>query len=130
MPRLIVTLIVAILVAHVPARAQQMNEKDSPCSTSVTTVDLRSCFAKAKDAADAQLNAAYQEIRGRLDSADELRLVAAQRFWIQYRDANCTAGRELYAGGTAAPVVYLACLEAMTRARTKELAVTYAVKLK
>ena len=61
---------------------------------------------------------------------DEKRLVTAQRLWIEYRDANCTAERELYAGGTAATPVYLACLEAMTRARTNELWVTYAVRLK
>jgi uncharacterized protein YecT (DUF1311 family) len=77
-----------------------------------------------------ELNAAYKEIRGKLDGEDAKRLVAAQRLWIQYRDANCTAERELYAGGTAANPVYLACLEAMTRARTKELRVTYAVRLK
>ena len=56
--------------------------------------------------------------------------MTAQRLWIEYRDANCTAERELYAGGTAATPVYLACLEAMTRARTNELWVTYAVRLK
>jgi len=56
--------------------------------------------------------------------------VSAQRLWIQYRDSNCAAERGLYNGGTAASPAYLACLEAMTRARTKELAVTYAVKLK
>jgi uncharacterized protein YecT (DUF1311 family) len=56
--------------------------------------------------------------------------IATQRLWIQYRDANCTAERDLYDGGTAASPAYLACLEAMTRARTRELAVTYAVKLK
>lgn len=44
--------------------------------------------------------------------------------------SNCSAERDLYEGGTAASPAYLGCLEAMTRARTKELAVTYAVKLK
>jgi hypothetical protein len=39
-------------------------------------------------------------------------------------NATCTTG------GTAAAPAYLACLEAMTRARTKELAVGYAVRLK
>jgi len=45
------------------------------------------------------------------------------------RDANCTGG-ENYAGGTAAAPVYVACLVAMAQARTKELAATYAVRLK
>jgi hypothetical protein len=74
-----------------------MNEKDSPWSTAITTVGLSSCFAKAREVADAQLNAAYKEIRGKLDAAGEKRLVATQRFWTQYRDANYTAERQLYA---------------------------------
>ncbi len=130
MPRLILSLIVAALAANVPALAQHMNEKDSTCADVVVTVELANCLAKARDAADAKLNAAYKQLRSRLDAADGQRLIVAQRLWIQYRDANCTAERDLYDGGTAASPAYLACLEAMTRARTKELAVTYAVKLK
>ncbi|PWU00446.1 MAG: hypothetical protein C5B51_25155 [Terriglobia bacterium] len=49
---------------------------------------------------------------------------------IQSRDANCTAERDLYEGGTAATPAYLACPEAMTRGRTKELVTTYAARLK
>ena len=76
------------------------------------------------------MNEVYRAIRGKLDGADAHRLVAAQRLWIQYRDANCTAERELYTGGTAAGPAYLACLEAMTRARTRDLRITYVVKMK
>lgn len=130
MLRLAVILIAAVLAANLPSRAQHMNEKDSPCATVVVTVGLANCLAKARDVADAELNAAYKNLRGKLDAADGQRLVATQRLWIQYRDANCAAERDLYEGGTAASPAYLACLEAMTRARTKELAVTYAVRLK
>jgi len=130
MTRLLLYLLAAGFAAALPAAAQQMNERDSPCRDAVTTIDLRRCFDKAREEADAELNALYKEVRGKLDGEDEKRLVAAQRLWIQYRDANCTAERELYARGTAAGPVYLACMEAMTRARTKELRVTYAVRLK
>jgi uncharacterized protein YecT (DUF1311 family) len=107
-----------------------MNEKESPCVSVLVTVDLANCLAKARDVADAQLNAAYKNLRGKLGAADEQRLVATQRLWVQYRDSNCAAERDLYEGGTAASPAYLACLEAMTRARTKELTVTYTVRLK
>ncbi len=130
MARLLLVLTVAALSANLPVRAQHMNEKDSPCAEVVVTADLANCLAKARDTADEQLNAAYKALRAKLDAADDQRLVTAQRLWIQYRDANCTAERALYSTGTAAGPAYLACLEAMTRARTKELAVTYAVKLK
>ena len=130
MLRLAVILTTALIAAKLPARAQHMNEKDSPCAAVVVTVDLANCLVKARDVADSQLNAAYNNLRGKLDAADGQRLVVTQRLWIQYRDTNCAAERDLYQGGTAASPAYLACLEAMTRARTKELAVTYAVKLK
>jgi uncharacterized protein YecT (DUF1311 family) len=130
MPRLPLILIAAVFMATLPASAQHMNEKDSPCADVVVTVDLANCLVKARDAADAQLNGVYRRVRGKLDTADGQRLVATQRVWIQYRDANCAAERDLYAGGTAASPAYLACLEAMTRARTNELTVTYAVRLK
>lgn len=130
MPQLITMLAVAILAANLPACAQHMNEKDSPCANVVVTVELTNCLAKARDTADAQLNAVYKDLRGKLDAADGQRLVATARLWIQYRDANCTAERDLYASGTASSPAYLACLEAMTRERKRELTVTYAVKLK
>jgi uncharacterized protein YecT (DUF1311 family) len=118
------------LAANVPALAQHMNEKDSPCADVVVTVELANCLANARDAAEAKLTVAYKQLRAKLDAADEQRLVATQRLWIQYRDANCAAERDLYDGGTAASPAYLACLEAMTRARMMELVVTYAVKVK
>jgi uncharacterized protein YecT (DUF1311 family) len=134
MLRLFPLLTVAVLAVNLPTAAQHINEKESPCSSAFTTVEMSSCFGKARGAADAELNTTYKTIHAKLDGEDEQRLVATQRLWIQYRDANCTAERELYAGGTAAtPVylaVYLACLGAMTRARTKELLATYAVRLK
>jgi Lysozyme inhibitor LprI len=57
-------------------------------------------------------------------------LTKTQRLWIQYRDANCSAERDLYEGGTAKYAVYFACLESLTRERTRELQITYAVRLK
>jgi len=130
MPRKILMLVVAVLASSVHVLAQHMNEKDSPCADVAVTADLAKCLIKARDAADVQLNAVYTDLRGKLDAADQQRLIATQRLWIQYRDANCTAERELYTGGTAAPPAYLACLEAMTRARAKELKITYTFRLK
>ena len=130
MPCLIAALMLTVFALTIPAGAQHTNEKDSPCADVVITADLANCLAKAGNAADGQLNAAYKHLRERLDAADDQRLVAAQRLWVQYRDANCKAERDLYQGGTAASPTYLACLEAMTRARTRELSIMYVVKLK
>jgi len=107
-----------------------MNAPDSPCAGVAVTSDLISCLSKAKDASDARLNSVYQSIRKKLDIEEANRLVETQRIWIKYRDANCSAERALYGTGTGAYPAYLACVDAMTRARTKELQITYAVRLK
>jgi uncharacterized protein YecT (DUF1311 family) len=113
-----------------PVHAQHMNEKDSPCASVVVASDLVSCLSKAREAAEARLNALYDKLRHRLEGEDANRLVETQKAWMKYRDENCSAERALYGAGTAAGPAYLTCLESMTRARTKELRVTYAVRLK
>jgi uncharacterized protein YecT (DUF1311 family) len=100
------------------------------CERRFVTADLSRCLLIAKDSADAKLNAAYNKIHDKLERADAQRLSAADRLWTQYRAANCSAERELYAGGAASAPAHLACLEAMTRARTKELEIMYVVKMK
>ena len=91
---------------------------------------LLTTLSRAKVSSDAELNSLYQDVRKRLDEHDANRLIATEKLWIQYRDANCEAERALYGLGTGAGPAYLACLEAMTRERTKELRITYTVTLK
>jgi uncharacterized protein YecT (DUF1311 family) len=110
--------------------SQHMNSPDSPCVNVVSTSDSVECLSKARVSSDANLNSLYREIQRRLEADEAKRLLATEKLWIQYRDANCEAERELYGLGTGAGPAYLACLEAMTRERTKELRVTYAVRLK
>ncbi len=105
--RLIVSLSLWFL-AVAPSLAQHMNEKDSRCANVVTTSDLVECLSKARVSTDAELNSLYQQIRKKLDQDDANRLTVAQRLWVQYRDANCSAERSLYGLGTAAPPAYLA----------------------
>jgi len=132
--RLLIPLKVSLLFlslsgAPAPARAQHLNEPNSPCAGVGVTSDLVDCLESAKDKADAELNSVYKDLRIHLDGSDLKHLIETERIWISYRDANCSAERDLYEGTGAYPA-YLACVEAMTRARTKELRVTYAVRLK
>jgi uncharacterized protein YecT (DUF1311 family) len=107
-----------------------MNQKDSPCAGVVVTAELSGCLSKARHAADLTLNAVYKQVLGNLEKRDAQQLIATQRLWLQFRDSNCAAARDLYEGGTASTPAYVSCLEAMTRARTRELQVIYAVRLK
>jgi uncharacterized protein YecT (DUF1311 family) len=126
----LIVLLTVLLFAGAPSFSQHMNESDSPCVNAGSTVDAVECLSKAKVSSDAELNSLYQEIRKRLEGDDANRLIATEKLWIQYRDANCEAERALYGLGTGAWPAYLGCIEAMTRERTTELRITYRVKLK
>ena len=73
MPRLIPTLMLAALVVNISARAQHMNEKDSPCVNTVVTVDLANCLAKSQGcggrSVECRVRQASREARRRREAA-------------------------------------------------------------
>jgi uncharacterized protein YecT (DUF1311 family) len=83
------------------------------------TFQMVECL-KAKTAQwDKRLNVAYQKAVQDAQPAQRDQLRAAQRLWVQYRDANC-----LYYGlgeGTIARLDAGECMRSMTEARAKEL---------
>jgi len=108
------------------AEAQHMNAAGAPCQkTSGVTVALDNCFARAYRAADDQLNQLYRQIRQVLTPDQRQQLLAAQRLWLQLRDATCRAESDLYKGGDAESPAYSACLEEETRQRTGDLKTIY-----
>src|SRR5690606_4679598 len=53
------------------------------------TADMLDCIAAELATQDARLNAAYRTLTSQLGPERKQQLVATQRLWIQYRDANC-----------------------------------------
>jgi uncharacterized protein YecT (DUF1311 family) len=108
------------------AEAQHMNVAGAPChKTSGVTIALDNCFARTYRAADNQLNQLYKQIRNVLTPDQQQQLLAAQRLWLQLRDATCRAESDLYKGGDAESPAYSACLEEETRQRTADLKTIY-----
>jgi len=107
-----------------------MKQPDSPCAGTGTTIALVACLDQAGVRSEAEMNDLYHKIKSRLDTREVEELTNTQQLWVKYRDANCAAEHSLYGGGSGVSPVQLACKESMTRARTKELQVTYAVRLK
>lgn len=107
------------------AGAQHMNSVAAPCRNVAVTLAMENCFDKAYKAADGGLNQTYSQISKVLQPDDQQRLKVAQRLWIQFRDATCTAESNLYNGGTASAPAYSACLEELTRQRTADLKTIY-----
>jgi uncharacterized protein YecT (DUF1311 family) len=106
-----------------------MNAKDGPCQKSASGAEDTACFFDASKKSDTELNQLYLRVLTVVNGDELVKLRAAQRLWIQFRDANCSAEEELYSGGSAASMVKLACLEAATRHRTEELKVMYGWRL-
>jgi uncharacterized protein YecT (DUF1311 family) len=85
-----------------------------------STYEMVECL-KAKTATlDARLNKAYQQALKQASSRQQAsKLRAAQRLWLQFREANCQyydAGE-----GTIARIDAGECMRSMTEARAKEL---------
>jgi uncharacterized protein YecT (DUF1311 family) len=111
------------------ANAQHMNAPDSPCKAPASNAEMTACFISASKTADERLNKICNRIREVLSADEQRDLQAAQRLWLEFRDANCSAERNLYAGGSAVPTVYAACIEADTRQRTSDLKAMYGWRL-
>jgi uncharacterized protein YecT (DUF1311 family) len=107
------------------ARAQHMNSAAAPCRNVAVTLAMENCFDRAYRAADGVLNQKYGEISKVLQPNELQQLKAAQRLWIQFRDATCTAESDLYKGGTASAPAFSACLEEVTRQRAADLETIY-----
>ena len=95
------------------------DQSDPARSCDGSTFEMVDCL-KAKTAQwDKRMTAAYQQALKDAAPQQRERLRAAQRLWIQYRDANC-----LYYGlgeGTIARIDAGECMRSMTEARAREL---------
>jgi uncharacterized protein YecT (DUF1311 family) len=95
------------------------DQGDSEASCDGNTFQMVECL-KAKTAQwDKRMTVAYQQALKDAVPQQHDQLRAAQRLWIQYRDANC-----LYYGlgeGTIARLDAGECMRSMTEARAREL---------
>ena len=106
----------AIVALASIARAGDEGEPAQNCEGN--TFEIVECLKAQTAQWDKRMNLAYQ--KGLKDAGEKQReqLRAAQRLWIQYRDANC-----LYYGlgeGTIARIDAGECMRNMTKARAEE----------
>jgi uncharacterized protein YecT (DUF1311 family) len=88
-----------------------------------TQSDLNMCADQALRTVDAALNASYKAILGRLKQNDGTRnkLVAAERAWLGFRDAECAFVAAGVQGGSIEPMIELNCRANLTKRRQKDL---------
>jgi uncharacterized protein YecT (DUF1311 family) len=120
--------LVVLFLSSPRGMAQHMSAPDVACRSG-SSAEITQCFIAEAQVADNDLTLVYGRIWDVLVPDDQARLQTAQRVWIQFRDANCAAERELYAGASAAATVFYACLAADTRQRTIDLNTMYGGRL-
>ena len=82
---------------------------------------MRACENERYEAAQRELNSAYQGLLQQLDSTKKLKLRQSQRAWLRFRDANAAFQASIVEGGTLAPLIKIASLTEMTNARAADL---------
>ncbi|MCJ8519690.1 uncharacterized protein YecT (DUF1311 family) [Pseudorhizobium tarimense] len=118
-----------VLLVEVPVSAQ--DQPDIDCQNAQTQMEMTYCAERDFAAADEVLNAQYKQARQVMKAWDadamaefkgaEDALVAAQRAWVGFRDAQCTSVGFQAHGGTMEPMLIYACQADLTRTRTEEL---------
>jgi uncharacterized protein YecT (DUF1311 family) len=107
-----------LLMLSSAAFAGDAGDPDQSCDGS--TAEMVDCISAKTARWDKRMTIAYQQaLRNAASAQQHDQLRAAQRLWIQYRDANC-----LYydmGEGTIAKVDAAECVRSMTEARAREL---------
>jgi uncharacterized protein YecT (DUF1311 family) len=98
-----------------PSAGGQADASD-PCGNLATQSDMNGCEANRESKADAALTALYAQFNPK--SPD---LIASERAWIQYRDAECAFSGDYVQGGSMQPMVVSACQAQLTNDRIKVL---------
>jgi uncharacterized protein YecT (DUF1311 family) len=125
-PSLSIFAALAVLaLAALPAMAQHMNATDAPCRGVVITSDAAACFSDALTLRNRELAELLHQVRPAI-AGDELSLLnQAEAAWLEYRRLSCQAEYAMYGGGTGGSVTRLACMEALTRDRLRQLHDSY-----
>ena len=115
-------LALAPLVASAQTGEALLSKQYSACMDrfSGTTNDMVRCITGETERQDKRLNAAYQAAMALQSPERKTQLQAAQRLWVQFRDANCGFYLDPQ-GGTLARLSANDCVMTSTAQRAREL---------
>ena len=93
------------------------------CANATDQRAMDECAGEAYRKSDAELNALYKQIEQRLksDTGTTKLLIAAQRAWVVFRDAECNFSTSRVSGGTIYPMIYTECADGLTQRRIEDL---------
>jgi uncharacterized protein YecT (DUF1311 family) len=88
-----------------------------------TQLEMNTCAGQKADAANQRLSALLVELGGVLEPQARQDLASIQKRWVALRDLDCKWEQSLFEGGSAAPLVYAACIASRTEERIQRLKV-------
>lgn len=93
------------------------------CANASDQATMNTCADAAYRKTDAELNAIYRQITLRLkgDEKTAKLLVAAQKAWLSFRDAECTFATSASANGSVYPMLVTQCRDGLTSRRIDDL---------
>jgi len=96
------------------------------CKNAMSTPEINECAAAEQKAVESKLNQVYRRVIKSLETnkdsaAAKDKLVLAQRAWVKFREADCDAVYENWAGGTIRTVMYIGCMRQHAEQRIKDL---------
>ncbi|UTH75507.1 lysozyme inhibitor LprI family protein [Chromobacterium sp. IIBBL 290-4] len=94
---------------------------DQCMNQAASTAAMLDCIHTEHGKQDKLLNDNYKKLMAQFSSKRQPRLLAAQRLWLQYREANCQAYVDPD-GGTAEALTGADCMLRATAERAAELA--------
>ncbi len=72
------------------ADSQDLRSEEKECGEHMSYKQISGCFSTLYRKADKELNYQYSKLSNSLDLENRKNLVAAQRLWVKFRDADCT----------------------------------------
>lgn len=85
----LVFIISMIFVQHAFADSQALRTEEKECGEHMSYKLISSCFSALYRKVDQELNDQYSRLSNSLDAENRSNLVAAQRLWVKFRDADC-----------------------------------------
>src|SRR5450631_1496627 len=85
--RTVLVLAAGLLLAAGPVRADDQGEPEKPCDGN--TREIVECLIARTADWEKRMDAAYKQALEDTEPKQRKKLVAAQKLWLQYRDANC-----------------------------------------
>ncbi|MGY3327307.1 uncharacterized protein YecT (DUF1311 family) [Mesorhizobium sp. USDA 4775] len=116
MRRILLSACLVVLAGTSIVRAQECDRSDDSQQM------MNICAGEDYQAADAKLNAAYQDLISSDDANGKRLLQVAQRAWITFRDAECAHSTAASVGGSIHAMEVSQCLTRLTNDRINQLA--------